>query len=85
MNITSIHQPGNILYIQPGHEKPGQEKYLPQEVIEKPKHEEEAVLQASPVTPEERLSQVISPEEIKNLLAIVMGAPAENHKVDISL
>ena len=85
MNITSIQQPGNILYIHPGHEKQIREINLPQATTEKPSETEELLMQPDPVSTEERLAQGISPEDLKNLLAIVMGAPPENHKVDISL
>ena len=37
------------------------------------------------VSPKERLEHVISPEEIKDLLALIMGAESNIHKVDIDL
>ncbi len=47
---------------------------------------EDLVLKPSPTTLEERMNQIISEKEVKDLLSMVTGAPVkkkENHKVDV--
>jgi hypothetical protein len=47
---------------------------------------EDLVLKPSPTTLEERLNQIISEEEVKDILSMVTGVPLqrnEEHKVDV--
>ncbi|AOP34000.1 hypothetical protein A0128_09210 [Leptospira tipperaryensis] len=69
-------------------EKDSVSEFVPQSKTEKNKIKpEELVMKPSPVSFEERMNQVISPEQMKNLLSMMvrsrMSDDSSAHKIDV--